>query len=130
MTRLTNEFVESEIQAPSSGQRFYRDEDIPGFAMRVTLRSKSYILEKRIAGRNRRITIGKCNTMSLDAAKTQACIMLGEIAKRIDPETGKRINVLADVTLQEVLQKFLEVKNIRKDTQRNYGKPNSYSGTT
>lgn len=45
---------------------------------------------------------------ALETAKTQACIMLGEIAKGIDPATGKRINVVSDVTLQEVLQKFLE----------------------
>jgi integrase len=120
MVKLTKEFIESEIKAPSSGQRFYRDEDVPGFAVRVTLKSKSYILEKRIAGKNRRITIGRCNAMSLDVAKTQAYIMLGDIAKGIDPKTGKRINVLSDVTLQEVLQKFLEVKNNRNDTQRNY----------
>jgi len=120
MVKLTKEFIESEIKAPTSGQRFYRDEHIRGLAVRVTLKSKSYILEKRIAGKNRRMTIGRCNAMALDVAKNKACIMLGDIAKGIDPESGKRINVLSDVTLQEVLEKFLEVKNIRNDTQRNY----------
>ncbi len=120
MVKLTKEFIESEIKAPTNGQRFFRDEDVPGFAIRVTLKSKSYILEKRIAGKNRRLTIGRCNAMTLDAARTQAYIMLGDIAKGIDPTTGKRINVLGDVTLQETLQKFLEVKNIREDTQKNY----------
>ena len=51
--------------------------------------------------------------MSLDSAKKQACIMLGDIAKGIDPRSGKRINTLNDITLREVLQKFLEVKPIR-----------------
>ena len=46
--------------------------------------------------------------------------MLGEIAKGNDPQNGKRINTLTDITLREVLQKFLEIKPIRKDTQRNY----------
>src|ERR1700678_4231061 len=62
----------------------------------------------------------KCNEMSFDSAKKQACIMLGDIAKGNDPKTGKRINTLNDITLREVLQKFLEIKPIRKDTQRNY----------
>jgi hypothetical protein len=78
MVKLTKEFIESEIKAPTNGQRFFRDEDVPGFAIRVTLKSKSYILEKRIAGKNRRMTIGRCSAMSLDAAKTQAYIMLGK----------------------------------------------------
>ena len=120
MSKLTKQFIELEIQAPITGQRFYRDEDLPGFAIRVTRNSKSYILEKRVDGTNRRITIGKCRVMSLDFAKKQACIMLGDIAKGNDPKTGRRINTLGDITLREVLQKFLEIKPIRKDTQQNY----------
>jgi len=120
MSKLTKQFIESEIEPPVAGQRFYRDDDVAGFAVRVTRKSKGYILEKRIDGVNRRITIGKCSEMSLDSAKKQACIMLGDIAKGIDPRSGKRINTLSDITLREVLQKFLEVKPIRKDTKRNY----------
>jgi hypothetical protein len=120
MAKLTKQFIESEIKLPVTGQRFYRDEDLSGFAIRVTPKSKSYILEKRVAGSNRRITIGKCADMSLESAKIEACIMLGQIAKGNDPKTGKRINTLHDVTLREVLQKFLDIKPIRRDTQRNY----------
>ena len=120
MSKLTKQFIESEIQPPVTGQCFYRDEDVPGFAIRVTPKSKSYIFEKRVDGTNRRITIGKCNEMSVDSARKQACIMLGDIAKGNDPKTGKRINTLNNITLREVLQKFLEIKSIRKDTQRNY----------
>jgi len=60
---------------------FYRDDELPGFAVRVTKRSKFYILEKRFDGINRRITIGKCSSITLEAARKQASIMLGEIAK-------------------------------------------------
>lgn len=120
MSKLTKQFIESEIHPPLSGQRFYRDDDILGFAIRVTPKSKSYILEKRVDGVNRRITIGRCSAISLDAAKKQACIMLGDIAKGNDPKTGKRINTLKDITLREVLQKFLDIRPIREQTQRNY----------
>jgi len=120
MTKLTKEFIETEIEKPESGQRFYRDRDVPGFAIRATHNSKSYILEKRVGGSNRRMTIGKCSEMSLEAAKKQACIMLGEIAKGNDPRTGKRINTLIDITLREVLHKFLETKPIREATKLNY----------
>ncbi|MBX9771023.1 MAG: integrase family protein [Candidatus Obscuribacterales bacterium] len=120
MPKLTQQFIESEIQAPGKGQRFYRDDDIRGFAIRVTRSSKAYIFEKRVGGINRRVTIGRCSEMSLEEARTIACIMLGDAAKGRDPKTGKRINPNHDVTLREVLQKYLEVKPIRKATQRNY----------
>jgi hypothetical protein len=87
MSKLTKQFIELEIEPPSAGQMFYRDDDVPGFAVRVTKKSKSYILEKRVAGTNRHITIGKCGDRSLDSAKKQACIMLGDIARGNDPET-------------------------------------------
>ena len=73
MAKLTKEFVENEIHLTTSGQRFYRDDDVPGFAIRVTRKCKSYILERRIAGSSRRITIGKCSDMSFDSAKKHAC---------------------------------------------------------
>jgi hypothetical protein len=102
MSKLTKEFVESEIQLPLKGQCFYRDDDVHGFAVRVTPKSKSYILERRVDGATKRITIGKCSDMSLDSARNQACIMLGDIAKGNDPKSGKRINTLNDITLREV----------------------------
>jgi len=120
MSKLTKQFVESKIESPTSGQRFYRDEDVPGFAVRVTPKSKSYIFERRVGGANRRITIGKCDLISFDTARTQACIMLGEIAKGNDPKTGKQIHKFDAVTLRGVLNKFLEVKPLRRDTKRNY----------
>lgn len=120
MPKLTRQFIELEVCAPEQGQRFYRDDDLPGFGLRVTKNSMSYILERRVNGVNRRITIGKCSDMDLETAREQACIMLGQIAKGFDPKTGKRINTLHDITLREVLQKFLEVKTIRESTQRNY----------
>ena len=120
MAKLTRHFIETEIKLPTSGQRFYRDDDIAGFAVRATPKSKSFVLEKRVDGVARRITIGKCSQISLESAKSQACIMLGDIARGCDPKTGKRINTAQDITLLEVLEKFLEVRNLRTDTQRNY----------
>lgn len=120
MPKLTKEFIESGIEAPATGQRFYRDTDISGFAVRVTPRSRSYIFEKRVNGANQRITIGRCTEISFDVARNQACIMTGEIAKGNDPKTGKRINTQANITLQEVFEKFLECKHLRAQTKKNY----------
>jgi hypothetical protein len=94
----------------------------------VTKSSKSFILEKRIGSADRRITIGKCSEMSLEAAKKQACIMLGDIAKGNDPKTGKRINTLCDITLREVLQKFLEITTYALKRLVNHSVSNDMTG--
>ncbi len=120
MPKLTKHFIDSEITFPSKGYLIYRDDELPGFAVRVTKKSKSYIFEKRYDGINRRITIGKCSSMTLEEARKKASIMIGEIAKGHDPITGKRINDKNDVTLAEVLDRFLEKKPLRPDTKRNY----------
>ena len=36
MPKLTQQFIDLEIQLPEEGQRFYRDVEIAGFAIRVT----------------------------------------------------------------------------------------------
>ncbi len=119
MPKLSKEFIES-IENPLKGQCFYRDDDLTGFAIRVTSKSKSYILEKRVGGANLRVTIGNCRDMTIEAARKQTLIMLGDIAKGNDPKTGKRINTRADITLREVFEKFLELKQLRAQTKRNY----------
>lgn len=119
MPKITKQFID-QIQAPETGQKFYRDDDIRGFAVRATKNSNAYILEKRVNGKTCRIALGNCDAMTLEAAKRRACELLGDLAKGIDPKTGKRINVLGDITLLEVLNKFLDTKPIREATKRNY----------
>jgi hypothetical protein len=81
VSKLTKEFVESKIQTPITGHSFYRDDDVHGFVLRVTPKSKSYTLERSADGATKLITIGKCSGMSLDSARNQACLMLGDLAK-------------------------------------------------
>ena len=117
MSKLTKQFIESEIQPPVTGQCFYRDEDVPGFAIRVTPKSKSYIFEKRVDGANRRITIGKCNEMSVDSARKQACIMLGDIAKGNDPKPANA-SILSTILLCEKCFKSFSRLNRFEKTRR------------
>ncbi len=38
MPKLTKHFIDTEIEYPSKGYRIYRDDELPGFAVRVTKR--------------------------------------------------------------------------------------------
>ena len=65
MPRLTKQLLD-ETPFPAAGQVFVRDTELLGFAIRVTQGRKSFILEKRIRGRMRRLTIGPYGPLTLD----------------------------------------------------------------
>ncbi|WP_232297954.1 Arm DNA-binding domain-containing protein [Nitrosospira sp. NpAV] len=57
--RITKSVVDRLI-APKAGQAFTRDSKLKGFAVRITTSgAKSFILEKRIDGKVKRLTLGR-----------------------------------------------------------------------
>src|SRR4051794_29183054 len=78
--RLTDKVVR-DLEAPASGNRITYDEDVKGFGMRVTSSgAKSFILNYRASGRERRITIGSFPDWSVSKARDQA----KELKRRVD----------------------------------------------
>ena len=69
-----------KMAAPQQGNRIEWDAEIPGFGVRITASGvKSFILDYRIAGRQRRYTIGRYLDLTLAAARIEA----GELGARI-----------------------------------------------
>jgi len=64
--KITKSFVD-KLVLPESGQVFYRDSELKGFAVRVTTGgSKAFILEKRINRKLKRITLGRYPELTVD----------------------------------------------------------------
>src|SRR5690242_6982041 len=83
--RITSKLTET-LEAPENGNTIVYDEDVRGFGVRVTSNGvKSFILNYRINGRERRYTIGRCDEWSVTAARQKAEALRGDIAKGIDP---------------------------------------------
>jgi len=57
-TRPTKRVCES-TEAPATGSLFLRDGELPGFALRIWPTRRTFILERRVHGQVRRITIGE-----------------------------------------------------------------------
>jgi integrase len=89
MPKLTKRLIDA-IRYPSSGQVFHRDDEIRGFALRVTPHGKAFIVEKKIHGRARRFTLGPYGPVTLDQARKLAQEKIGEIAKGEDPACDRR----------------------------------------
>jgi integrase len=98
----------------SAGQRFVRDSELPGFALRVTKASKSFIFEKRIHGRMRRVTLGRLGILTADEARERAISMAAEISKGTVPERLRKRR-----TFGELADLYLERHASRKRSARN-----------
>lgn len=124
--KLTKRFVErAPVPDRDNGhatQAFYRDDDLKGFALRVTSAgAKSYVLERRIKGRVRRMTLGKCKDLSLAKARRKAERLIGEIADDQDPIANRKRSELERVTLAQVLNDYLATrKDLKPRTVEDY----------
>lgn len=104
-------------------QIFYRDDELKGFALRVTAKGvKSFVVEKNIGNKVRRITIGKCNAISAEAARKEAQKLIGEIASGGDPIARKRAIKMKATTLKQVFNEYIDTRksSLKKTTITNY----------
>jgi integrase len=114
--------VARALVAPPRGNRITYDEEVRGFGLRVTAGgAKSFILNYRVGGRERRITIGGYPDWSAAAARERARslkrrVSLGDdpMQERHDEREAPTVADLCDRFEQEYLSKR------RPSTQRDY----------
>ena len=109
--RLTKTYVDA-LKPPLKNQSFIRDGELKGFGVRVTANgAKAFILEKRINGRVRRQTIGRYPDLTVEQARKQAQVLLGQIAQGIDPVAEKEAARARQINLADA---FADFKRARK----------------
>ncbi|NMP32563.1 integrase family protein [Thalassotalea sp. M1531] len=119
--KITKSFVD-KVELPESGQAFYRDNLLKGFAVRVTVGgSKAFVLEKRINRKLKRITLGRYPEITVETARKEAQKYLGEIATGIDPIAKRQQAEAEQMTLWQVWQDYRRVKsNLKEKTYVQY----------
>ena len=109
-TKVTKSRVDS-LRAPAAGQQFLRDTELKGFAVRITAGgAKSFVLEKRLDGKVKRITLGRYPDLTVESARREAQKLLGKIATGINPITEQRQEQLAGTTLSQAFWDFLAAR--------------------
>jgi integrase len=84
-SRLTDQAVRA-MPAPASGNKILYDSEIPGFGVRTTSAgAKSFVLNYRASGRERRITIGSWPSWTVSAARDRAKELRREVDIGNDP---------------------------------------------
>lgn len=119
-TRLSKSCVD-KTPFPASGQTYVRDSELKGFALRVTPGSKSFVVEKRIDGKVRRMTLGRYPALTVEQARREAHKLLGKIATGGNPIAEKATHELQLTSLQQTFDDFLQArKSLRPRTIYDY----------
>ncbi|HAT7071648.1 TPA: tyrosine-type recombinase/integrase [Legionella pneumophila] len=120
--KLTKTIVDKLEHIPGKTQTFYRDNDLKGFALRITSGGvKSFIVETRINGKVKRVTSGKYGNLTVEEARKQAKSLLGSVARGDDPIAEKKTKKVHAMTLQQVLNDYLKArKDLKPPTLNDY----------
>ncbi|CZP06053.1 Putative prophage CPS-53 integrase [Legionella pneumophila] len=120
--KLTKTIVDKLEHIAGKTQTFYRDNDLKGFALRVTSGGvKSFIVETRINGKVKRVTLGKYGNLTVEEARKQAKSLLGSVARGDDPIAEKKTKKVHAMTLQQVLNDYLKArKDLKPRTLNDY----------
>jgi len=115
--KLTKKLVDA-TKHPAQGQVFVRDEELRGFALRITTGSKTFILEREINGRVRRMSLGRYGPLTVEQARELAKQKIGEIAKGTDPADDRQVR-RKSATFGELEQLYLTRHAIHKKSASN-----------
>jgi integrase len=90
MPKLTKRFVDALKAVPRD--TIYRDEDLKGFALRVKPSgTKTWVVQYRnLAGRTRKLKLGKVGELTPDEARQRASKALGKVAGGEDPSAARK----------------------------------------
>jgi integrase len=103
---------------PSGKQVLHWDTDLSGFGLLVSGKTnkKTFVVQRDVAGRTRRVTIGP-SAMPLGEARKRAVEVLAGLYQGIDPKARAKSNL----TLADALAGYLEDrKSLRAASRRNY----------
>ncbi len=94
---------------PVKGERLFWDTEIPGFGLRVTAAgARSYLVQRRVKGKNRRVTLGRHGILTAETARKRAIIKLGQMADGVDPVKERKKEEALGVTLRDVKNLYIE----------------------
>lgn len=116
MQKLTAKFIEN-VKLPLKDQVIIRDSELRGFALRLTPGAMSYVVESRVNGKSKRLTVGRADLLSPKDARKRAIELLAQMAAGIDPQAEKDAREASQITLSEVLDHYLTLRKMKDITR-------------
>ncbi len=116
---LTTARISALKTARGERLRYVWDTKRAGLGVRVMATgAKSFVWYGKVHGKPRRVTIGSCSAISLDAARTRAQSIWAEVSAGLDPAEEKIKRAAAQYTVGQCLDDWLAYAAGRKRTAR------------
>lgn len=112
--KFTKAVVERLQLPPGVKQVYYYDTVLPGFAVCVGKRAKTYLIHHDLWGRSTKITIGRTEHWEFETAKKEARRMLALMAQGTDPR--KKRDEGETATLKDAFVKYAQSKELKLNT--------------
>ncbi len=110
----------SSVPFSEIGQRYYYDERLRGFGLRVGKTKKTYFAEGRIKGQSRRVTIGSTEIFTTDKARREAQKILGKMASGVDINAERSAERMKTLRLDVATQEFLKTRKLSEKSYYDY----------
>jgi integrase len=112
------EGVVTKLKAPKQGNEVSWDDMVGGFGVRITAGGViAFILNYRVAGRERRYTIGRWPVWSAAAARSEAIALLDKIGKGADPLEA-RVSDRSQPLMSDLAHDYMERHALPKKRPR------------
>jgi integrase len=116
---LTQRAVEAlRAPDPSGRQRLHWDSKLTGFGLLVSgkTNAKTFVVQRDVGGKTRRVTIGPTNVFGVEAARRKAEGILADLYSGVDPKAKR-----GSTTLAEALAAYLVARpGLRPTSVRDY----------
>lgn len=117
--KLTKRSIDS-LPLPETGQMLYWDDDLPGYGLRVTAGAKTFIVQRRVAGKTVRVTLGKYGQITPDQARKLAVKNLADLVQGVNVNAEKEAERVQGVPLADAYQVFVKSRVLTTNTREQY----------
>jgi integrase len=122
-TKLTTIEAVEALPHPKTGQVIYFCTDLKGFGVRVGVRDKVFVVQRKVKGKAVKVTLGRYGDMSLQAARRDAEQTTGNLRNGINQNEQKRKSTAGGMTLRDAWELYkghLAAKGRRESTREGY----------
>lgn len=111
--RLSEKAIK-RLSVPERGNKIHYDEEVPGFGLRLTKAgARAFVVNYRVDGHERRLTIGAWPAWSATAARERAKELRRQIDRGEDPLGVKQLR-RSDPTFGDLVEQYLTVEACRQ----------------
>lgn len=114
--KLTKSAID-KLAPPLQSYVIHWDDTLRGFGLRITPSGiRSFIVQKRLNGKEHRATLGRYGVLTPEQARNEAIKFLSQIAKGINPLAEKAKARAESVTLQEATESYIASRPLKPRT--------------